>query len=325
MGKLICATPAGRRRYMKLLVPQILSSPIVERYDIWLNTTNEGDLAFFHFLANKYDKVRLIPQPDGKVDGNSSINAFFKNCIEEDACYVRLDDDIVWIMPGFFEAIYANRLQDPAFLLTPLVINNAVCTHVLQQKQKFPFKHYLRADCFDSLAWQDPKFAYQLHLWFLDFIENNAYSDLLTSDHYVALNRFSINAISWKGLDFKTFDGVVLGDDEEYLSVIKPAELNRYNKILGNLLVAHYGFFTQRAYLDSTDLLDRYEKATRKTYAKNSLTMQIFEDLDAYFKTQDDARIPPKQEALVKNIKNFILDISLPTIQFKTIRDIRKG
>ena len=33
--KLVYVTPAGRLRYMRELVPFILSEPMVDRYDIW--------------------------------------------------------------------------------------------------------------------------------------------------------------------------------------------------------------------------------------------------------------------------------------------------
>ncbi|MEM7463835.1 MAG: hypothetical protein AAF362_14275, partial [Pseudomonadota bacterium] len=64
--RIVASTPAGRRRYMRLLVPHILSSDIIDRYDIWINTTDPADLAFIEALG-KHDKIRLIEQPDGEI------------------------------------------------------------------------------------------------------------------------------------------------------------------------------------------------------------------------------------------------------------------
>ena len=49
--KIVCNTAAGRRRYMQYLIPQVICSDIVDRYDIWVNTTDKKDIAFFEMLA----------------------------------------------------------------------------------------------------------------------------------------------------------------------------------------------------------------------------------------------------------------------------------
>ena len=33
--KVVCVTPAGRRRYMKILAPYVIRSMVVDRWDIW--------------------------------------------------------------------------------------------------------------------------------------------------------------------------------------------------------------------------------------------------------------------------------------------------
>lgn len=69
---------------MQYLVPQVITSEIVDRYDIWVNTLNKEDIYFFMKLAEKYPKVNLVWQPDGEVDGNRTINAFYRRCLDED-------------------------------------------------------------------------------------------------------------------------------------------------------------------------------------------------------------------------------------------------
>ena len=333
MERLICATPAGRTKYMRYLVPQILISDEVEKYEIWLNTRNKYDLDFFEFLEKTFPKVKLIEQPDGIVNGNKSINAFFKKAMDEDAIYVRLDDDIVWLEPDFFSKIKNARLADKeSFLLSPLIINNSICTHLLQQEKKFEYPDYLPAYSADTLTWEDPKFAFQIHEWFLDLLEQNQEAKLrLPVDYTIALNRFSINAISWYGKVMKSFDGVVLGDDEEYMTVIKGRELGKTNKILGNVLVSHFAFYTQRALLDSTNLLERYGQAVKKTYADSKEIMEIFKIIDAFLASKDEEirlNVPPPKTPLqnfIDSTKNTIKNIKVPTIQFETIENIRKN
>ena len=62
--KVVVNTAAGRRRYMQYLVPFILSSDIVDRYDIWINTHNGADIEFFRRIAEMYPKINLVWQPD---------------------------------------------------------------------------------------------------------------------------------------------------------------------------------------------------------------------------------------------------------------------
>ena len=52
--KIVVNTAAGRRRYMQYLIPFIVSCPIVDRYDIWVNTHNGADIEFFKRVAALY-------------------------------------------------------------------------------------------------------------------------------------------------------------------------------------------------------------------------------------------------------------------------------
>jgi hypothetical protein len=323
MKKLVCVTPAGRRRYMRNLIPQILCSDAVSRYDIWVNTINKDDINFFEFLENKFKKVNLIQQPEGIINGNSSINAFFTKAMDKDEIYVRMDDDIMWIIPNFFEELFKLRINDSeSFLLAPLVINNSISTHIFQQQKKFEYNNYLPAYASDNLTWRDPEFAYNLHQWFLNHLENNTYETLKIQDYLIALNRFSINSISWLGSDFSKFNGIIKDDEEEYLTVIKPAVLQKSNKIIGSLIVAHYSFFTQRDYLDKTDLLKRYEKAVRITYSENLYASELFNEIESYFLNEKPSKNKSKFFSYQK-LKDQILDTKVPVLKLKSIRELK--
>src|SRR4051812_9508480 len=115
--RIVAVTPAGRRRYMELLVPQILDSDIVDRYDIWVNTVDPADVAFFDGLAAKYDRVRLVPQPDRKPPGVEAIHGFHRHAVDSDTIYIRFDDDVVWVEPGFFETLLRFRVDHPDYFL----------------------------------------------------------------------------------------------------------------------------------------------------------------------------------------------------------------
>ncbi|NPD90946.1 hypothetical protein [Xylanibacter muris] len=258
--KVVCNTAAGRRRYMQYLIPQIISSDIVDRYDIWVNTMNIRDIEFFRMLAKKYDKINLVWQPDGIIDGNNSINAFYKFCMDDDTVYIKLDDDIVWIEPNFFESIVRFRIDNPQyFLVSPLVINNQKSTYVLQCLNKLNTRRYQRADPFSKIFWKSDKFALELHEWFIgNYLKTGKYEELHCGVRPMGLTRFSINSIVWFGSQMKRFGGVVSGDDEEFLSSIKPTELGMSNCLYCDTIVAHFAFFPQRKLLDKGNILERY-------------------------------------------------------------------
>jgi len=275
--KVVCNTAAGRRRYMQYLVPFVVACDIVDRYDIWVNTINKQDIAFFRLLAKSFPKINLVWQPDGIVNGNASINAFYKQCIEEDTIYFKLDDDIVWMEPGLIEKMMRFRINNPEyFLVSPLVINNALCTYILQNAGKIQLNRYYPAYALDDILWKSGEFALQLHNWFLNTqLPEQQYKNLHCGARPVAMNRFSINAILWFGQEMKKFDGIVPGDDEEWLSVVKPTELGLGNCFNGDAIVAHFAFYTQRENLDKGNILEQYGVYLQKEWQKDKKMNEI--------------------------------------------------
>lgn len=259
--RVVAVTPAGRRRYMELLVPQILGCALIDRYDIWINTRDPGDVAFFEGLAARFPRVRLVPQPDGKAPGVEAIHAFHREAVDRDAIYIRFDDDIVWLEPGFFETLLRFRLDHPEhFLVMPLIVNNALCSNLLQTLGRIkPWRH-IHTNCFDRIGWGQPEFALALHRFALDLIERGEAGRLHSGAHAIALNRFSINCVCWFGRDLATIGGEVGVAEEEEMSAAIPARLGRTNCFCTDTIAVHFAFFTQRAWMDASGLLDRYAR-----------------------------------------------------------------
>jgi len=96
--KIIVVTPAGRKKYLELLIPQIIKlRPFVDEYRLWANTLNQDDLDYMHNISNQYPDFIKIEYLTLKFECNYSICSFFKNCIDADTIYVRFDDDIILI------------------------------------------------------------------------------------------------------------------------------------------------------------------------------------------------------------------------------------
>jgi hypothetical protein len=129
--RIVCATPAGRKRYLKILVRQILASPLVDEYQLWKNTTDPSDIQFIHDVQATDPRVRVI-EPTLRPPGpTSSIGQFYRHCVDDDTIYIRFDDDVVFIEPDFFPKFLRFRVENQQyFLVFPNIINNAVCTYI---------------------------------------------------------------------------------------------------------------------------------------------------------------------------------------------------
>lgn len=285
--KVVVNTAAGRRRYMQYLIPFVLSSDIVDRYDIWINTHNGADIEFFRQVAAMFSKVNLVWQPDGIVDGNKSINAFYKSCIEENTIYFKLDDDIVWMEPDAIEKMVKFRVDNPEyFLVTPLVINNSLTTYLLQVHKKIKLNEYYNSSANHPILWKSGDFATQLHLWFLSKkLKHNDYQYLhLGIGCKMGMTRFSINAILWFGETMKKFNGIVPGDDEEFLSCIYPTQQGMDNCWNGDVVMAHFAFFTQRKQLDKAGILEQYGDYLSKEWDKDEKMRPIHNTIQTIMK-----------------------------------------
>lgn len=282
----VCNSAAGRRRYMQYLVPFVLSSDIIDRYDIWINTMDLCDIEFFKELSKKYPKVNLVWQPDGIVNGTKTINAFFRNCIDENTIYIRLDDDIIWVEPGFFEKIIKFRVDNPQYLcISPLVINNPKSTYILQVKNKLWLNNYYNAETLHDIFWKNGDFAYQLHTWFIDnYLVNDTYDKLYCGEVPIGVTRFSINSICWFGRDLKKVNGIVEGDEEEFMSCILPTRLNKPCCYYCDAVIVHFAFYTQREQLDKMDILNKYATIQHKKWEKepiiSSIESEVLEIID---------------------------------------------
>jgi hypothetical protein len=263
--RIVCVTPAGRRRYMKLLAPLVLSSPLVDRYDIWLNTDDAGDLAFFEEIRQlASDRVRLVAQPDGKAPGWDAIHGFARTAQDTDTIYIRLDDDIVWLEPGFFETLLRFRIDHPRFFLVmPLVINNAVCSHILRTCGKIKTSRFVGAVCMDPVGWRDAGFAVALQRMLVDLARRGETHRLHCGPREIAMNRFSVNVICWFGRDMAAIGGEVAPAEEEDLSNIIPARLGRTNCFCTDTVAAHFAFYVQREAVDRAGLLEEYAALLR--------------------------------------------------------------
>jgi hypothetical protein len=77
------------------LLPYVLSGDIVDEYQIWLNTSDEHDLACLHRISACDARITLLKAPEFPPEGTNSIGQFFRFCTAQKTVYIRLDDDLM--------------------------------------------------------------------------------------------------------------------------------------------------------------------------------------------------------------------------------------
>lgn len=292
MERIVAVTPAGRRGYLELLAHYVLADPNIDEWQLWDNCRQQSDREYLQVLKDKSPKVKIVTMP--KVDGNNgSINAFYKSCNDANTFYIKMDDDLVYLQPNLARDLLKEAILTRGSHLwwSPLVINNSTCTWLLKYFSKVVIAADASAQAGCRVGWNSAEFARSLHGTFLDLLRQDKIDLLLVPDTDVMAARFSINCIGFFGNDVRDAGesfcppGV---DDEEWLSAVLPARLKKPGRIIGNLIVAHFGFFPQEFKLLQTNILDRYyeladmkltDRPVRKMTAKGLIKMAILSQL----------------------------------------------
>ena len=269
--KRVIVIPAGRQIYMEVLMKHIRAqkshnSHCFDSLEIWMNTTNNADLAYFKTLQKDH-WVTLVECPV-PVNGNGSIYSFFKKCVDRDTVYLRLDDDVVWLEHDFIDRMFKFRIDHPSyFLVYGNIINNAVVSYLHQRHGKIGYdRGIVSYSSWDAVGWEDGgSFAEYLHRAFIKSIDEKTTEAWKFGTWELCDNeRVSINCISWFGAEFAKFDGEVGTEEEQWLASDGPKSFSKMNAIYGDAICAHFAFYTQRQHLDGTDLLKLYDRLAPK-------------------------------------------------------------
>ena len=260
--KLIVVTPAGRERYLRVLSHYVLGSPEVVEWQLWDNCRTESDRTYLRELAASDPRCSIKELPG--ADGNFGIiGEFFRFCDDPEALYLRLDDDVVFVEPGFFESFKAKALaaKGSALWFAPLIINNAICASLLQHLSKVIIRGPITCQAMCPFTWAYANFPQALHPVFIDAVRRGRLDDFRVPDRDIRMSRFSINAIAFFGSDIARLGELFFqhgGGEEEWYSAVLPAKLDSCGRVFGNLVVSHFSFYTQERKLLQTDILDAY-------------------------------------------------------------------
>ena len=250
-----------------------------------------------NFVQLKHGCDPLDPKQMGRAH---NVKRFYNYCVEPNTLYFKIDDDIIFIEDGTFEKMIQYKVDNPTtFLVYPIIMNNSWCTHFLRKnnaidvpecpihdntwyidfdksREEMKNTNQTLSDNLDEpklrnfileeriisrLYCFDPYFAYQILNHTYEFIVDNRLSDLDIPNITLNSEPVSIQFIMWSGEDFEKFNGDVKSlDDEPWLATFYPIKNDLKNSIVGNTRVVHYAHWPQREYLNTTDILKKYER-----------------------------------------------------------------
>jgi hypothetical protein len=260
-------TPAGREKYLSIFKKYIykeIEKGLVDEWQLWQNTIKESDISYIGSMAAENPKVKVftISNIENRYNFCDTTRTceFFSNCHDDNTIYIRFDDDIVWYEPGAIERMCFVRIQhSDAYLIYPTVINSTTVTnwhqrsgalseeagilHHKEDKPEDPNWIYL-----EEFNYTDSKLIDLIHDTFKKKYEEKNLSDYYLESRYLLDHqRFSICSICWWGKDH-----ILPGPSEEpQLSWELPEKENKHVYFLGDALMVHYSYHTQRDYLES--------------------------------------------------------------------------
>jgi hypothetical protein len=256
---------AGRRETMSILMPQI-KSKYIDEIIIGVNTNNQDDLKYIYSLKEKEPKITYLEVPKNiKRCTQQSFRFFYTKMEDENTIYFKLDDDLIYIEPGYFEKTLKFRIEHPEYIcIYPMIINNPLCNYLLNG---VPMKYKkTNPGEFMYATWKDPTVAEHLLKAFAEFkglpiwhIANFEFGKEMNFKGKFGCIRPSINAICFFGKDFKKLNVKAYPTDDEEFLTNQVFNCGRKSIIYGDTLVAHYAFYTQRNYLNTKNILDLYK------------------------------------------------------------------
>ena len=244
--KVISVTPAGRKDYIEILARHLLQHrSLIDEHHFWVNTDFVKDKNSIQSWCDAYPSFFKAVHIDSKAPRSvKTISNFFRAYCKPDEIYLRFDDDICWIRPDCVKNLLEFRLANREyFLVYANTVNHTTCNLVHQQLGCCPknIDFYFKGE-----------HASLIHHQFFENIHSGKTQKYLFERHEnKAHERMSVNCISWFGADLKPINGILDGNEEQFLAVDYPKATGRINCICGDALVVHFAYSPQRKFLES--------------------------------------------------------------------------
>jgi hypothetical protein len=270
--RVIVVCPAGRRHVADLMRRHVeRERHIVDEFHWWLNTDCIPDLEFFRALeAADPEYYRTVGMGWCKFKRrHMQIGRFFRFAIAHDAIYVRIDDDVVWMVEGCIEAMVRHRLAYPdAYLIYANIVNSSLFMHLHQKQGAFDpgFEiEYAISHPTNRLSVPAALGAHGALLADVEAGGDNRLEPWRFDRHVFGPGIYNdVNMISWFGRDFAAWRGICpqFVHEEQWICLRMPAAHGcRIHESCGAALCAHYASAPQWVGVEAhPEILERYRR-----------------------------------------------------------------
>lgn len=228
-----------------------------------------GDGSNGQWLAGDPDaKIRLVNTGLKSQEGFRFAYAHYSNALFNDACFVKLDDDIVYCDIERFESFVQDlENSDELKISSANIINNGVCAFYQGGSGFFPaepFGFEYPQDGVGGKLWESAALCERLHRYFLQNRDRilAVAARQPASTELPRADRFSINFVGFRYpvmiMMTYLFAMSKAKDDEHLMTVLLPAAFGVKKYIFNRLVVSHLSFYKQDETLDSDPLLEAY-------------------------------------------------------------------
>jgi hypothetical protein len=276
--RVVVVCPAGRRHVADLMRRHVeLARPAVDEFHWWLNTPDQQDQEYFRGLeraAPEFYRTISLPGPMNYWHRAMTIGRFYVFAIDTRTIYIRIDDDVVWMVEGCLEKLLAHRVRYPdAYLVYGNIVNSSRFMHLHQKHGAFnpgfpisyAINHRTNRQSFPAgLA------AHEAILQTAEAIAHGGNQEALLRP-WTALGRHvfgagehnDANLLSWFGRDFVIWRGICPPHvhEEQWICLRMPAAQSRIHEACGDALCVHYASEIQWPHISSQpQLLVRYNR-----------------------------------------------------------------
>lgn len=255
--KIVICTPAGRAKYLDIFKKYIyrkMNEGLIDGWQLWQNTVSDTDIAYLASMEMENPKVKRFfinnIIPSYQTYDSLRTCEFFENAQDDDTIYIRFDDDIVWCEEDAILKMAQARIDHPdAYIIYPNIINSTITCRMYQDSGCLGQEAGLvNGEYLDEFTYTDSKLIDLIHDTFKSKYEAGKYTDFYLPSHsFDTYRHFSICSVVWWGKDHLKVGTM----EEPSLAWELPAEHNRPVWFLGDCLLVHYSYHTQRDYLES--------------------------------------------------------------------------
>lgn len=231
--------------------------------------------------------------PSGKVFNQPYYEIFSEIIKHPYDKYFKLDDDVVYIHPGAFQALVQNKNSSKCFMhFFNIAGSNWRCSWLHQKDNVYNetnpknlrFDYSPNADC----GWKNSDCAELTLRTFLHHYKQNQLDRYLFNELYLTTDRkrFSINAflLDKDLINIKEMlkAGPISKDDEVWWTMKYSADVSHPNCVVGRALVLHFSYFTVLKDMLERGLLQEFEQIVSKNKDSFKVDPSLWNVLDDF-------------------------------------------